>query len=101
MPPGRRALTLALVALVLIPLLLAGKKPAAISGGDQRKRVIHALNRLTFGPCSGEVERVMTVGLDRWIDAQLHPDSVDDHPLEARLASFRTLHMSTAQLREE
>ena len=67
---------------------------------DEQKRAVHALNRLAFGPRPGDVERVNAMGVDNWIDQQLHPDKIDDHALEARLAGFRTLRMDTRELVE-
>jgi uncharacterized protein (DUF1800 family) len=60
--------------------------------------ILHALNRLAFGPRSGDVEHIKQIGLKTWIEQQLHPDSIDDHAMEARLADFPTLKMSSAQL---
>ena len=54
---------------------------------DEQKRALHALNRLAFGPRPGDVERVAAMGVDKWIDQQLHPDKIDDHALDARLAA--------------
>lgn len=68
---------------------------------DDRQRVIHALNRLTFGPRPGDVDRVMSMGLDKWIDQQLHPDKIDDSALDARLNGFRTLNMNAKALEEK
>ena len=62
---------------------------------DEHKRALHALNRLAFGPRPGDVERVASMGVDKWIDQQLHPEKIDDHTLDARLVAFRTLHMDT------
>jgi uncharacterized protein (DUF1800 family) len=67
----------------------------------QEKRAVHALSRLTFGPRPGDVERVQALGVDRWIDQQLHPERIDDSALDARLTSFRTLKMDTRELVEE
>jgi uncharacterized protein (DUF1800 family) len=67
---------------------------------DQRKQAVHALNRLTFGPRPGDVDHVMAIGLDKWIDQQLHPDKIDDSALEARLSSLRTLRMNTREIVE-
>src|SRR5260370_4083996 len=67
---------------------------------DDDKRIVHALNRFTFGVRPGEVERVRAVGLDKWLDQQLHPDRIDDSATEARLAPFRTLKMSTREMVE-
>ncbi len=80
--------------------LLARKKDkdkAATSVGEQR-RALHALNRLTFGPRPGDVQSVMAIGVDQWIDRQLHPDKIDDSALNARLEPFRTTRMSTEDL---
>jgi uncharacterized protein (DUF1800 family) len=63
--------------------------------------VLQALNRLGFGPRPGDVERVKAMGLQKWIDQQLHPDSIDDSALDARLQRFPTLKMSSAKLLDE
>ena len=36
------------------------------------QEILHALNRLTFGPRPGDVEAVRKMGLKKWIDLQLH-----------------------------
>ncbi len=40
--------------------------------------VLHLLNRLTFGPRQGDIERVQRLGFQRWLDYQLHPERVPD-----------------------
>ena len=75
-------------------------KPDAASPLDDQKRAVHALNRLTFGPRPGDVERVRQMGVDKWIDLQLHPEKINDSALDARLAAFRTLRMDTNQIIE-
>ena len=54
--------------------------------GDQR--ILHALNRFTFGPRPGDLEIVRSMGLDAWFDQQLHPDLIDQSDLDARLAQY-------------
>jgi uncharacterized protein (DUF1800 family) len=44
----------------------------------------HVLNRLAFGPRPGEVARVQSLGVDRWIDEQLHPELIDDRAFAVR-----------------
>jgi len=85
-----------------VPHLSAKKKntPADTSANEQ-KRAVHALNRLAFGPRPGDVQRVMAMGVDRWIDQQLHPEKIQDKAIEARLEPFRTLHMSAKEIAEE
>jgi len=82
-------------------LVSGSKKPAPSNEMDERKRTLHALNRLTFGPRPGEVERVAVMDVDKWIDQQLHPERIDDHVTEARLAGFTTLRMSTREMIEK
>jgi len=63
--------------------------------------ILHALNRLAYGPRPGDVERVRQTGLAKWIDQQLNPGSIEDKALEARLQNLPTLRMSTAKLLAE
>ncbi|MHB8499802.1 MAG: DUF1800 domain-containing protein, partial [Candidatus Acidiferrales bacterium] len=60
--------------------------------------ILHALNRLAYGPRPGDVERIRQLGLAKWIDQQLNPNSIDDKALEARLEDYPTLRMSSAKL---
>src|ERR1700726_1477425 len=63
--------------------------------------ILHAMNRLAYGPRPGDVERVRQMGLAKWIDQQLAPDSIDDKAVNARLENLPTLPMSSARLIEE
>jgi len=81
--------------------LLAKKKDAPASSPAEQKRAVHALNRLTFGPRPGDVQRVMAIGVDAWIDQQLHPGKINNDALEGRLAPFRTLRMSPREVAED
>jgi uncharacterized protein (DUF1800 family) len=67
---------------------------------DGQKRAVHALNRLAFGPRPGDVDRVTSMGVDKWIELQLQPEKIDDSALDARLAPFRTLRMGTKEIVE-
>jgi uncharacterized protein (DUF1800 family) len=60
--------------------------------------VAHVLNRLAFGPRPGDIARVQRLGVQAWIEQQLHPDGLDDGALDARLAGFRTLTLDAATL---
>ena len=62
------------------------------------QRAVHILNRLTYGPRPGDVERVLQIGLDRFIDEQLNPENIDDSELEKRLNVLPTLRMTSAEL---
>jgi uncharacterized protein (DUF1800 family) len=61
------------------------------------EQVIHALNRLTFGPRPGDVEAVRKRGVKRWIDLQLHPERIAENPeLGQRLGPLESLRLSQA-----
>ena len=64
------------------------------------QRALHALNRLTFGPRPGDVAAVEAVGLDKWIDGQLNPETIDDSALEGRLAAYPAMRLSQHELVE-
>lgn len=96
-----RAAPVLLLALSLCAsLVFAKKKDKNTNPADERKRALHALNRLTFGPRPGDVDRVAAMGVDKWIELQLHPEKIDDSALDARLAPLRTLRMSTREIVE-
>jgi uncharacterized protein (DUF1800 family) len=63
--------------------------------------ILHALNRLAYGPRQGDVERVKQIGLAKWIDQQLNPASIDDKAVEGRLEALPTLRLNSAKLIEE
>ena len=68
---------------------------------SEDEAIVHALNRLGYGPRPGDLQRVKEMGLARWIDRQLRPESLNDSPLEARLSRFSTLNMSSEALLEK
>jgi len=76
-----------------------GKLP--ITELTEDEAIMHAMNRLGYGPGPGDVERIRKMGLEKWIDQQLHPDSIDDSALEQRLQRYPTLNMSAKALIEE
>ena len=93
---------LALSLACAVPRVLAKKKPAPVDSTlSEQKRAAHALNRLAFGPRPGDIQQVTAMGVDAWIDLQLHPEKISDSAMEARLAPFRTLRMSSRQMVEE
>ncbi len=63
------------------------------------RKILHALNRLAFGPRAGDIEAVRQTGLDRWIESQLNPQSIpEDTLLVTKLEPLDTLRMSSAGL---
>jgi uncharacterized protein (DUF1800 family) len=64
--------------------------------GDER--ILHALNRFTFGPRPGDLDMVRAQGVDAWFEQQLHPASIEDQSLAERLAEFPAMRLSPADL---
>ena len=77
------------------PSARAAGAPAPLEG-DQR--ILHALNRFTFGPRPGDLAAVRAVGLDAWFEQQLHPASIDESALNARLARFPAMQWTLRDL---
>jgi uncharacterized protein (DUF1800 family) len=94
----RRQLCIATLLVVISAASLYAKKQKQGNAIDGRKRAVQAINRLTFGPRPGDVQAVIAMGIDQWIDLQLHPQRIDDGALQARLAAYRTLAMSTREM---
>ncbi len=65
-----------------------------------RDAALHAINRLTFGQRPGDVERVMALGVDRWIDQQLTPGRLSDRAGDAAMRPYGNLDRDPAELRE-
>ena len=64
----------------------------------EEERATHALNRLTFGPRPGDLERIQAIGVKKWVEMQLNPEQIDDSLLEARLAEFPAMRLSQQDL---
>ncbi|KGF81881.1 hypothetical protein IA69_09920 [Massilia sp. JS1662] len=83
--------SLALLATVLMTT-------GAASAADADAQALHVLNRLAYGPRPGDVERVAAMGVKRWIDEQLHPETIPLPPdLGARLAALDTVNRSAGE----
>ena len=89
-----------------LPATAAEKKPKQdpilkglpITDLTADEAILHALNRLAYGPRPGDIERIKQTGLAKWIDQQLNPNSINDSAVEARLEIYPTLRMRTSQL---
>jgi uncharacterized protein (DUF1800 family) len=97
----------AIACLVLILLLGAcASNPRTVSlphrvQDKDPQIIVHVLNRLGFGPRPGDVPRVAAMGVRAYIEQQLHPGTLPDAALDARLATFQTLHDSSFQFARE
>jgi uncharacterized protein (DUF1800 family) len=84
-----------------LPLVAAKGPVSAVPAHPDDKTIIHVLNRIGFGPRPGDVEGVRAVGLQTYIDQQLHPERVQDPGMAPRLGSLDTLSKSSREIAEE
>jgi uncharacterized protein (DUF1800 family) len=83
-------------------LLVTGAGAPAISAATaDEAAILHALNRLTYGPRPGDVDRVKAMGLQKWIDLQLTPARIDTSALDARLSRLETLTLDSQTIQRE
>jgi uncharacterized protein (DUF1800 family) len=84
-----RSLAFPYAALIAIPAMAQTPLDHRELAADQQ--VIHALNRLTFGARPGDVQKVRSMGLDKWVDLQLNPSRIDDSSLEKFLDHYSVM----------
>lgn len=65
---------------------------------SEEQKVVHLLDRSTFGARPGDVERVMKLGWEKYLDEQLHPDRISDQVAEQKLKDIESIHLSNAEL---
>src|SRR5205085_946471 len=57
---------------------------------------------LTFGPRPGDTAAVQRIGLKKWIDQQLHPETITENPvLGDQLKPLKTLDMTSREIARE
>lgn len=92
--------TRSFVGLLLLAMLMPGvalaqatlpDRPGGAESDDgppltERERATHALNRMAFGPRPGQVERLLEMGVEKWMRQQLDPSAIDDVYVEEYLA---------------
>lgn len=77
----------------------ASEAPWKEAGLDSRQAAAHLLNRFTFGPRPGDIERVVEMGIDAWLDEQLRGD-LPEPRLEAKLAPLKALRLPSREISE-
>ncbi len=89
---------------IIIPLfiLLGGVNRSNAVPSSADPKVLHVINRLSFGPSPGEVQRVESIGVDRYIQEQLSPNSIPEPPnLTSQLSQLQTLNLNPVTLYRE
>src|SRR5215813_12037670 len=73
-------------------------KSDAAKNLTEEQKVAHLLDRVTFGARPGDVERVMKLGWEKYLDEQLRPERISDQVVEQRLKNIESIHLSKAEL---
>src|SRR5262245_31108472 len=93
----RKAIVFLTLLAAALTQLSAG--PASAKLSDDQK-IVHVLNRISFGPRPGDVDRVRKLGIDRYIEEQLHPERIDDSRMDSLLVSFPSIKMGAGDLNQ-
>jgi uncharacterized protein (DUF1800 family) len=91
---SRPAASVALVLALAVPPPLRASAPLP----SDEATIVHALNRLGYGPRPGDVEKVRAMGLSRWIEQQLEPSRISEPVLAGKLKALPTASLSTHDL---
>jgi uncharacterized protein (DUF1800 family) len=64
----------------------------------EEQKILHLLNRAGFGPRPGDIERVRRMGIEQYIEEQLHPEDLSDDFLSRPLSALSTLQMTQFEI---
>ncbi len=67
---------------------------------SQDQRIVHFLNRTSFGPTLGNMQRAARIGIRAYLDEQLAPEKIPDNPAEERVAGLKTMRFNSRELIE-
>lgn len=73
------------------------KMPYKKAGLTQHQAAAHLLNRFSYGIQPGQVEEVVKMGLDKWLEQQLDAN-LPDTELTRRLQTFESLSLSNEKI---
>ena len=97
------ALTMLGIVVTTLGIGMAQTQTATIksvaASDNQTQKILHLLNRITYGPRPGDIEAVKKIGIEHYIQMQLNPASVHEDPnLATYLGREDTLQMSPMAL---
>jgi uncharacterized protein (DUF1800 family) len=99
--PVLRLLLITTIALVLSSFSLNKKPktkfPYAKAGLTDRQAAAHLLSRFTFGPRPGDIDQVLSVGLEKWFAQQL-AGGLPEPTVADKLQTYNALTLTNAQV---
>jgi uncharacterized protein (DUF1800 family) len=85
-----------------------GASPGGNAGGrfdiklSPEQKIRQAINRLTFGARPGDFEEVRRLGVEKWIELQLHPERIAENPAVAdRLQPLESIRLDNAGIQKK
>jgi uncharacterized protein (DUF1800 family) len=83
-------------------IVLGAILPSDATSTPPDPKVLHVLNRLSFGIRPGDIERVKSIGVENYIKTQLSPNSIPEpQSLTSKLNQLETLRLSPVELSRE
>jgi uncharacterized protein (DUF1800 family) len=94
-----------LLAAAAAALAANGASPGGNAGGrfaiklSPEQKIRQALNRLTFGARPGDFDEVRRLGVEKWIELQLHPERIAENAaLAVRLKPLESIRLDNAAI---
>jgi|CXWL01.1.fsa_nt_gi uncharacterized protein (DUF1800 family) len=94
----RLAASAAILTILAPGMILRADTKTARKPLTEEQKIFHVLNRLGFGAKPGDVERVRTIGVQKYIEQQLNPASITDNLAESKLRNLDIFDMTTAEI---
>ncbi|AFY44731.1 DUF1800 domain-containing protein [Nostoc sp. PCC 7107] len=86
---------------LLLFILLVGSNPIYAATKPVDPKILHLINRLSFGAKPGDLQKVQSLGVESYIKQQLSPNSISEPPsLTRQLSQLDTLRLNTVEVRE-
>src|SRR5688572_6286888 len=89
---------LLLTAMVFPVFALDGDVKSKGKALSDDQKTLHVLNRLGFGARPGDVQKVKSIGLQKYIEQQINASAKESPEISAKLKNFEVLNMSTAEI---
>ncbi|MGK7898109.1 MAG: DUF1800 domain-containing protein [Xenococcus sp. (in: cyanobacteria)] len=95
----KQLLNWSLILVCVFVLWLGFLSPQKTNGFTENARLIHTIERLSFGLAPGDFEQVKDMGIENYIQSQLNPQAFNkSSPLQNDLAKLDTIHKSSIEL---
>ena len=84
---------------VSLLIMLTGIYPVNAASAPVNPKVLHVINRISFGASPGDIEKVEKMGVEKYIQEQLSPEFIaESQSLKNQLQQFKTLSLTPVQI---